>query len=275
MRKPSANSDNDVNSDIITAKDLAAGYKTITVWRGADFSIKRGEFIGLLGPNGAGKTTLFRLLLGLASAQRGSLKVFGAQPMRGNMRIGYVPQRREVDSESKLQVVEYVRLGISGNRWGFGLGSQTRRERQAALDVLATVDATNLAHRPLKELSGGELQRIFLAQALVGKPELLLLDEPLANLDIRRETQLIRLVYSIAKKQSIAVLLIAHDINPLLPVVDRIIYIANGKVASGKPEHIVTSRQLSALYGAPIEVLHDSKGRLAVLGVEEAVHHAA
>jgi zinc/manganese transport system ATP-binding protein len=155
------------------------------------------------------------------------------------------------------------------------LTTQTRRERQAAIDVLATVDAISLAYRPLRELSGGELQRVFLAQALVGKPELLLLDEPLANLDIRRETQLIRLIHTVAKRQNIAVLLIAHDINPLFPVVDRIIYIANGKVASGKPEQIITSQQLSALYGAPIEVLHDSKGRLAVLGVEEAVHHAA
>lgn len=272
MPKPSDN-DKKNSSEIIVAKNLAAGYKATTVWSGADVTINRGEFIGLLGPNGAGKTTLFRLILGLARPQKGTLNVFGSNPEKGNVRIGYVPQRRYVDSESKLQAVEYVRLGINGNRWGFSLAMQTKRERQAALDVLATVDATSLAYRPLRELSGGELQRVFLAQALVGKPELLLLDEPLANLDIRRETQLIRLIHSVAKSQNIAVLLIAHDINPLLPVVDRIIYIANGKVASGKPEKIITTQQLSALYGAPIEVLHDSKGRLAVLGVEEAVHH--
>lgn len=273
MQKPSVNKAR--NSEIIVANNLAAGYKDTTVWSGADLKIYSGEFIGLLGPNGAGKTTLFRLILGLARPKKGTLNVFGDNPRKGNMRIGYVPQRRYVDSESKLQAVEYVRLGINGNRWGFSLASQTQKERQAALDVLATVDATNLAYRPLRELSGGELQRVFLAQALVGKPELLLLDEPLANLDIRRETQLIRLVYSVAKKQNIAVLLIAHDINPLLPVVDRIIYIANGKVASGKPDKIITTSQLSALYGSPIEVLKDSKGRLAVLGVEEAIHHDA
>jgi zinc/manganese transport system ATP-binding protein len=189
------------------------------------------------------------------------------------MRIGYVPQRRFIDSESKIQTIEYIRIGITGNKLGFSLAPQAERERQAALEVLKSVDAIGLAYRPLSELSGGELQRVFLAQALIGKPDLLLLDEPLANLDIRRETQLIRLIHTVAKSQNIAVLLIAHDINPLLPVVDRIIYIANGKVASGKPDDIVTSEGLSALYGAPIEVLHDSKGRLAVLGVEEAVHH--
>lgn len=275
MQKLSDNNNKQDASEIIVAKNLAAGYKASTVWSEADVIIRRGEFIGLLGPNGAGKTTFFRLILGLARPLRGSLSIFGNSPEKGNVRIGYVPQRRYVDSDSKLQAVEYVRLGINGNRWGFSLTKQTQRERQTALEVLATVDATSLAYRPLRELSGGELQRVFLAQALVGKPELLLLDEPLANLDIRRETQLIRLIHTVAKSQNIAVLLIAHDINPLLPVVDRIIYIANGKVASGKPEKIITTQQLSALYGAPIEVLHDSKGRLAVLGVEEAAHHVS
>ena len=261
------------DADIIVAKKLAAGFKSKTIWSGADFKVQRGEFIGLLGSNGAGKTTLFRLILGLSAPKTGSLQVFGNAAKRGNARIGFVPQRRFIDTESKIQAIEYVRLGIRGNRLGFSLARQAAQERQTALDSLATVDGLDLAFKPLGQLSGGELQRVFLAQALVGKPDLLLLDEPLANLDIRRETQLIRLIYSVCKSQNIAVLLIAHDINPLLPVVDRIIYIANGKVASGKPNEIVTSARLSALYGAPIEVLHDSKGRLAVLGVEEAVHH--
>jgi zinc/manganese transport system ATP-binding protein len=135
------------------------------------------------------------------------------------------------------------------------------------------VGAEALAYRPLYELSGGELQRVFLAQALVGNPKLLLLDEPLANLDIRRETQLVQLIHKIAKEKNIAVLLIAHDVNPLLHMVDRIIYIANGKVATGLPHEIINSKTLSALYDAPIEVLRSSSGRMAVLGVEEAVHH--
>jgi zinc/manganese transport system ATP-binding protein len=122
-------------------------------------------------------------------------------------------------------------------------------------------------------LSGGELQRVFLAQALVGKPELLLLDEPLANLDIRRESELVRLVSQVAKSQHVAIMLIAHDINPLLPFVDRIIYVVNGRIASGKLEDIVTTKALSALYDAPVEVLRDSRGRVAVLGTEEAAHH--
>ena len=262
-------------TDIITANHVTAGYKSKITWEDATFSVQPGEFIGLLGPNGAGKTTLLRLLLGLMQPLRGELHVLGEKPQKGNRRISYIPQKRFVDSETRLEALEYVRLGLTSDRWGFSLPAKTRTERHQALEAMKLVDAEALAHQPLNELSGGELQRVFLAQALVGNPELLLLDEPLANLDIRRETQLIQLVHQVAKQQNIAVLLIAHDINPLLPVVDRIIYIANGRVATGTPDEIITTKTLSALYDAPIEVLRSPAGRMAVLGVEEAVHHNA
>jgi zinc/manganese transport system ATP-binding protein len=261
-------------TDIVSAQNLSAGYKDKIIWSDANFSVKPGEFIGLLGPNGAGKTTLFRMLLGLIKPTSGQIKIMGKVPSQGNPRIGYIPQRRVQDSESRLIALEYVRLAASGTDWGFSLPKRTARERQQALDVLARVDALDLAERPLSELSGGEMQRVFLAQALVSKPDLLLLDEPLANMDIRRSTQLIHLVHTIAKEDKIGVILIAHDINPLLPVIDRIIYIVNGQVATGKLDAIVNGETLSKLYNAPIEVLKDSKGRLAVLGVEEAAHHA-
>jgi zinc/manganese transport system ATP-binding protein len=260
-------------SDIITANNLSANYGSRLIWQHADFAVAPGEFVALLGPNGAGKTTLIHMLLGLLKPGQGELKVFGHEPAKGNPRIGYVPQRHPVDSDVRIEAVEFVRLGISGMRWGIGLPKAARAERQLALEALDMVDASSLAFRPLGELSGGELQRIFLAQALVGKPELLLLDEPLANLDIRRETQLIQLVSTVAKTHRIAVVLIAHDINPLLPVTDRIMYVVNGRIATGKVNEIITTKSLSELYGAQIEVLRDSRGRVAVLGTEEAVHH--
>ncbi len=195
------------------------------------------------------------------------------KPTRGSPRVGYVPQRRPIDQQLNIEALELVRLGIHSNQWGFALPKEARLEQTKALEALEQVDAVDLAHRPLGQLSGGELQRIFLAQALIGKPNLLLLDEPLANLDIRREVELIRLIAKVAKSEDVAVLLIAHDINPLLPVVDRLIYFVNGQVANGSPEKIITNKTLSNLYGAPIEVLRDSRGRLAVLGTEEAVHH--
>lgn len=263
------------NLEIVSAKNLAAGYNKTTIWSDASFTIKKGEFIGLVGPNGAGKTTLFRLLLGLERPLHGVIELFSRKPHRGNARIGYVPQRRLIDTESQLEAIEYVRLGLAGNDWGFSLSARANKERELALDALKAVDAAQLAFRPLKELSGGEQQRVFLAQALIGKPELLLLDEPLANLDIRRENELVALVKKVVVQEKIAALLIAHDINPLLPVVDRVMYVANGKVVSGAPHEVVTSETLSKLFNAPIEVLHDSRGRVAVLGVEEAVHHVA
>lgn len=258
---------------IIEARDLAAGYGDKLIWKQATFTVKRGEFVGVLGPNGAGKTTLLRLLLGLVAPAHGSLKVNGKLPRRGNPRIGYVPQRHSIDGELRLEALEFVRLGVNGTRWGMPWPGTAADEKQKALDSLKAVDAIQLAHRALGELSGGELQRIFMAQALAGGPELLLLDEPLANLDIRRETELIRLVAKVVREQKMTVLLIAHNINPLLPAVDRLIYAVNGRIAAGRPKEIITTKKLSELYGAPVEVLSDSRGRIAVLGTEEAAHH--
>lgn len=261
-------------SILVKSASLSAGYGGIAIWSDASLTIEKGDFIGLLGANGAGKSTLFRLMLGLERPMSGELELFGAKPTRGNPAIGYVPQRRFIDNESRILAIDYVRLGAYRNKWGFSLPKESKKEMAQAYEALELVDGLGLAERPLSKLSGGEQQRVFLAQALVGKPQLLLLDEPLANLDIRREAQLIRLIDKVAKKQDLAVVLIAHDINPLLPVVNRIIYIANGKVVSGLPEDIINGPSLSSLYGAPIEVLKDSKGRVAVLGVEEAMHHA-
>ena len=259
--------------NIVSASEVAVGYSSKLIWEDANFTIKPGEFIGLLGANGAGKTTLFRLLLGLIQPVRGEVYVLGSKPKKGSSLISYMPQSRLIDSETRLDALEYVCLGQINGRFGISLPHKARLERAEALETMKIVGAEALAYRPLYELSGGELQRVFLAQALVGNPKLLLLDEPLANLDIRRETQLVQLIHKIAKEKNIAVLLIAHDVNPLLHMVDRIIYIANGKVATGLPHEIINSKTLSALYDAPIEVLRSSSGRMAVLGVEEAVHH--
>jgi zinc/manganese transport system ATP-binding protein len=254
---------------IIVAHNLSAGYGGRAVWKDATFSVGRGQFVAIIGPNGAGKTTLFRLLLGLQRPLGGTLRLFGAEPSRGSPRIGYVPQQHVVDDESHIESLELVRLGLSGNRWGFNPFSH--EDSAAAFDTLSGVGGRELAHRPLAELSGGELQRIFLAEALVSNPDLLLLDEPLSNLDMRRERDLLRLVNEVVRSRDVSAILIAHNINPLLPYLDRVIYIANGKVASGKPGEVFTSETLSALYDIDVEVLHDSKGNIAIVGIEG--HH--
>ncbi len=248
----------------VTADNLAAGYPGKTVWRNANFTINRGEFVAVIGPNGAGKTTLFRLLLGLQQPLSGNIKLFNSRPTRGNPQIGYVPQRHAIDSDASVECIELVQLAVSGNKWGLRLFSD--KDRKIALDTLQAVGASELAHRSLSALSGGELQRIFLAEALVSNPNILLLDEPLSNLDIRRGRELVQLVDSVVRQRNVTAFLVAHDINPLLPFLDNVIYIANGKVAVGKPKEVLTSERLSALYEIPIEVVHDSKGNIAIIG---------
>jgi zinc/manganese transport system ATP-binding protein len=254
---------------LIRAENLCAGYRDKIVWRDANFEFGHGEFVAIIGPNGAGKTTLFRLLLGLQKPVSGSLRIFEAPPARGNPRIGYVPQKHLIDSDTNIEALEMVRLGLSGKKWG--VNPFSRGDRKAATSALEAVDAMELAHKPLGVLSGGELQRIFLAEALVSNPDILLLDEPLSNLDIRRETDLLHLVNNTVRSRNVTALLIAHNINPLLPHLDKVMYIANGKIATGKPSEVLTSETLTRLYGVQVEVLRDPHGNVAVIGVEE--HH--
>jgi zinc/manganese transport system ATP-binding protein len=256
-------------SDFLSAKSLAAGYSGKTVWSDVNFSLGKGELVAVIGPNGAGKTTLFRLILGLQRPLGGSLKIFGITPARGNPRIGYVPQRHTIDTDTNVECLELVRLGLSGTKWG--INPFEHHDEKAAMKALEAADATELAHRRLGALSGGELQRIFLAEALVSEPELLLLDEPLSNLDIRRETELLHVVNNVVRTRGVTALLIAHNINPLLPHVNKVMYIANGKVATGTPEEVLTSESLTSLYGVQVEVLRDPHGNVAIIGVEE--HH--
>jgi zinc/manganese transport system ATP-binding protein len=266
----SAISDVPVESEIVRVENVSAGYPGKTVWRGANFSLDRGEFVAVIGPNGAGKTTLFRLLLGLQHPLSGKISILGASPKRGSPRIGYVPQHHLIDSETNVEALELVKLAYSGNRWGF---RDSQNERQAALKALGSVGAANLAHQSLGSMSGGELQRVFLAEALVSNPEILLLDEPLSHLDLRRGTEFVQLVRGIVESSKVTALMVSHDINPVLRILDKIIYVARGKIATGKPEEILTSERLSGLYGVPVEVIHDSRGNVAIIGVEEHLDH--
>ncbi len=250
-----------------------------TVWQGVSLAIEPGEFVAILGPNGAGKTTMLQVILGLLDLARGQVKVFGGPPGSRNDEIGYLPQRRTFDATTRIRGVDIVRLGLDGRRFGLPLppvgrfGAAERRARERIAEVIELVGATAYATRPIGRLSGGEQQRLLIAQALARRPAMLILDEPLDSLDLANQSQVAALVQRICRSDDVAVLLVAHDVNPLQSYLDRVVYLAGGRAVSGAPEKVIDSRTLSALYGVPIEVLRTSDGRLVVVGQPEAPHH--
>ncbi|MBL7487533.1 ATP-binding cassette domain-containing protein [Frankia sp. AgB1.9] len=241
-----------------------------TVWSGVDATVPAGAFVAVLGPNGAGKSTLLKATLGLLPLTAGSIHVLGRPPRQVSDRVGYLPQRRSFDPSTRIRGTDVVRLGVDGDRWGIPLPG--RRSRVAAArvrELVGLVGATSYAHRPIGTLSGGEQQRLLIAQALAAGPELLLLDEPLDSLDLPNQAAVAALVSRIARQTGIAVMIVAHDVNPLLPYLDQVIYLGHQAAATGTPTQVITSETLSALYGAPVEVLTASDGRLVVVGQPE------
>ncbi|MGZ4398760.1 MAG: metal ABC transporter ATP-binding protein [Gaiellaceae bacterium] len=243
-----------------------------TIWNEVSLDVAAGEFVAILGPNGAGKSTLIKAVLGLQPLAAGEASVLGQRPGEPNARIGYLPQRRSFDRTTRVRGIDIVRLGLEGARWGIPLPGLPRRARGAEriAEVIELVGASEYARKPIGELSGGEQQRLLIAQALVRRPRLLLLDEPLDSLDLPNQAAVAALVRRICREEQVAVLLVAHDVNPILGYLDRVVYLASGSAVQGSPQEVVSSETLSRLYGAPIEVLQCSDGRLVVVGQPEA-----
>ncbi|HEX7734809.1 MAG TPA: ATP-binding cassette domain-containing protein [Ktedonobacteraceae bacterium] len=241
-----------------------------TIWQDATFTMKRGEFVTMIGPNGAGKSTLLRAILGLMPLAEGDIRVLGRLPRRGNPALGYVPQRRTLDAHLRVRARDFVSLGIDGQKWGLPLPCISRQhQRFLVQEALNAVEAQGYAERAIGSLSGGEQQRLLLAQALLGDPTVLLLDEPLASLDLRSQQAIAQLTAQVAHERQLAVLLVTHDVNPFLPSTDRLLMIARGQVTIGLPDDLITSERLSQMYDAPVEVLRDSQGRVLVFGLQQ------
>jgi len=244
------------------------------LWAGLDLDVQPGELLAVLGPSGSGKTTLLRAILGLESLSAGRIEALG-KPVRsrGNRAIGYIPQQRPLPPETALRGRDLVALGIDGHRFGLPI---PRRGDRARIDALVdAVGARRFADRPVGLLSGGEQQRLRIGQALADDPRLLLCDEPLTSLDLANQQAVVGLIDQHRRRTDAAVLLVTHDINPVLGAVDRILYIAGGRFTLGTPDEVLTSRVLSDLYGAPVEVLR-AGGRLVVVGApdaEDSHHH--
>jgi zinc/manganese transport system ATP-binding protein len=241
-----------------------------TVLRDTSFTIRAGEFIGVLGPNGAGKTTLMRAILGLLPPRAGQLRVFGQTPRRGNPAVGYLPQVRTVLPDLRVRGRDFIAASLHGQRWGIPrLGSA----EHANIDkTLALVGAGELAERSLSEMSGGERQRLLLAQALIGSPKLLLLDEPLISLDARHQESVIEVIRQVSQEHGITVLFSAHELNQLIGTLDRVLYLGNGQAVLGSVEDVITTPVLSRLYGTDIRVVR-AEGHIFVMSRGRDVEH--
>jgi zinc/manganese transport system ATP-binding protein len=244
------------------------------IWSHVSLRVDAGEFVAVLGPNGVGKSTLLQGILGLLTVSAGQVSILGHPPGQANEKIGYLPQRRTFDASVRIRGLDIVRLGLDGHRWGLprpGRSSRAARERVAKLVDL--VGATGYASRPIGQLSGGEQQRLLIAQALARDPQLLLLDEPLDSLDLPNQAAVAGLVSRLCRDRGVAVVMVAHDVNPILPYLDQVTYLAPGGTATGTPAEIITTATLTRLYGVPIEVLSTSDGRLIVVGQPDAPAH--
>jgi zinc/manganese transport system ATP-binding protein len=235
------------------------------IWKKIGIDIQPGEFIAVLGPNGSGKSSLIKTMLGLHELSSGNLSVLGKSPRAARTHIGYIPQQKAFDRDIPLTGRDLVTLAVTGSRWFAGPTSADDSTRIDA--AIAQVGATRYAHTPLGQLSGGEQQRLRIAQAIVTNPPLLLCDEPLLSLDLASQQTIARLIND-QRRKGTAVVFVTHEINPILPMVDRIIYLVGGKSAIGTPRDVLTTERLTELYGAPVEVL-SVHGRILVVASNE------
>lgn len=236
------------------------------LWRNLNLEVQPGEFLAVLGPNGAGKTSLLRTILGQQRLSAGTIELLGRPIARGSRQIGYIPQQKLLEQGTPLRARDLVALGVDGQRWGLPVSSRAVRRRVD--EVLEAVGAAEYADVPVSLLSGGEQQRIRVGQSIAARPRLLLCDEPLASLDLHHQRSVSELIDAQRRALNTAVVFVTHDVNPILPFVDRVLYIAGGRFQIGTPDEVLRSEVLSFMYDTPVEVIR-SRGRIAVLGAPE------
>jgi zinc/manganese transport system ATP-binding protein len=255
---------------VVRASDVGVDLGGREIWSGATFYIAPATISVVLGPNGAGKSTLLRALLGLVPVARGRLEVFDQAPERGSRRVGLLAQSRAAEQLMPMTGRDLVGLGYDGTRFGWG---RDRAKPAAVAEALALAGAGAFADRPLRQLSGGQRQRVAFAHATVFRPELLLLDEPLAGLDLAAQAEIADLINLVRDRTGAAVVVVAHDLNPLAHVTDQVLWIARRRLRAGTPDEVVTEATLTELYGHPIEIVRTPSGRRVIVGLEEEFAH--
>lgn len=241
-----------------------------SIWKDLDLAVAPGEFIAVIGANGSGKTVLLKAILGQLQLASGTIELLGKPVAHGSRQIGYIPQHRQADSGLPLRARDLLRMGLDGHRFGNPFPSRVTAHRVA--EMLAAVGAEDLANTPIGQLSGGQLQRIRVAQAVIDNPKLILADEPLSALDLKQQSLVAELIDSQRQQNGAAVLFVTHDVNPVLDYIDRVLYLANGQFRIGTPDEVLRSDVLSTLYGRSVDVVRN-QGRIAVLGSSDHDHH--
>jgi len=233
------------------------------LWEDMNLSIHSGEFIAILGPNGSGKSSFLKVLLGLNELSEGSAFVYDQESKKGNPYIGYIPQQRNFDENIPIRGRDLIQLGLDGHKWGFG--NTNVKDKNKIDSIIEKVEAQSYANKPIGKLSGGEQQRLRIAQALVSDPKILLCDEPLLSLDLKNQESICNLINNYRKEHNATVLFVEHDINPILTMVDRVLYFAKGKWSIGTPQEVLTTENLTEIYGSKVNVFH-AEGRIFIVG---------
>ena len=259
-----------MSKPVLSIKNASLAFGDRTLWSNLNLEIKPQEFIAVIGSNGSGKTTLLKAILGQEKLSSGRIEFLGKPVERGSRNIGYIPQHRALDSSSPLRAIDMLRLGLDGHK--FGLPLSTRAANKKVQHILGCVDAFDLAGKRVGELSGGELQRLRVGQAVIDEPDLILADEPLSALDLAQQKVIADLLDQERREHNSAVIFVTHDVNPILSMVDRVLYLANGKFRIGTPDEILRSEVLSELYGTPVDVVRN-QGRILVVGTQDHQHH--
>jgi zinc/manganese transport system ATP-binding protein len=255
---------------ILKIKKASVAFGDKTIWKNLNLSVAPGEFIAVIGANGSGKTVLLKAILGQLQLAAGEIELLGEEVVRGSREIGYIPQHRQGDGGLPLRARDLLRMGLDGHR--FGLPLPSAKTKRQVLEMLSRVGASDLANTPIGQLSGGQLQRIRVAQAVIDNPKLILADEPLSALDLKQQSLVAELINQQRKQNGAAVLFVTHDVNPVLDYIDRVLYLANGKFRIGTPDEVLRSDVLSKLYGREVDVVRN-QGRIAVLGSADHDHH--
>lgn len=256
--------------NLLAIKNASLAFGDRTLWSNLNLEVKPQEFIAVIGANGSGKTTLLKAILGREKLTSGSIELLGKPVKRGSTKIGYIPQHRTIDTSTPLRAKDMLRLGVEGHK--FGLPFISRATNKKVQHILGCVDAFDLADKRVGELSGGELQRLRVGQAVIGEPDLILADEPLSALDLAQQKVIAELIDQERRDHNSAVIFVTHDVNPILSMVDRVLYLANGQFRIGTPDEVLRSEVLSELYGTPVDVVRN-QGRILVVGTQSHDHH--